>query len=376
MMIPRLISISCASCLALAASGVAQQPHQPQDPQRPDRAGTRGAGMQGMNAEWATLERILDASVHFAPAMDPARGGEDPARPPADDDATPKGEVENFITDARSGEIRWVVLTTGDLFDDEKKVAVPFDKLHRKPMMGEADEELDFVLQVPREHLRMLKPFDVDRPGDDDFDRAIQQLEQNWRELRDAGMDRPRGQGRDEPGRGHPDHPRGQGQDPGRDDPGRDEPGRDEPRRGQDEPHTGRGEPDRMGGMGRKFVLADNLKGVEVRTTGAGDGEFGNISTCIVDLKKGCVDFVVASEGGVLGIGETDYLIPFQAGRIITEKDDDDLLFTVQKSESEMQNAPKYRKPEGERAPPLDATQAKQAKEFFGLSHERGRPGK
>lgn len=360
--------LTCASCVALIATPLlAQQPTDPNNApvrpgqrnqgQDPDMARERGLQQATTAKQWTTLDRLLDATFVLGPAR--AVPGREPIAEEVREERK-KGEIENVIVDSRSGEVRWVVLSTGDLLDDEKSIAVPADKL-RLMTKGEDGENLMFGLDAPIEKLRAAPGFDVDSAKKGDLRLALEKCEGVWMDA--AGQ---RGEPRDATA---PRDPRG-GNDPQRDP--RDPAAKTPERRGDDPRMAGA-----MGGP--NYILSDTLKGMDVR---AGVGEekgFGEISQVFIDLNRHRIDYVIASEGGVLGIGETDYLIPYRAGTVARMGDGDEMVFRLQKSAQELEKAVKYVKPEAE-ALVLDPSLAQRANDFFGIRNDamddRGMGGK
>lgn len=98
-----------------------------------------------------------------------------------------------------------------------------------------------------------------------------------------------------------------------------------------------------------------------------GDNKVGEIKDLIIDPVDGSIDFVVVSQGGVLGVGEDDRLLPWQSLRIMrAEPDKDDLIATTALTEERLKNAPLCKK--GQR---IDADLERRAHEAGGVSDER-----
>ncbi len=93
----------------------------------------------------------------------------------------------------------------------------------------------------------------------------------------------------------------------------------------------------------RLHVLA-NLIGLEIATQDK--KVLGKVDDLILDSVDGSVDYVVIAQGGVLGIGEDRYLVPFESvlfGRPNASKDDE-LRVTTSLTEAHVRKAPKQGK--------------------------------
>lgn len=318
--------------------GVAAMPLLAQE--RNDR-GTNKPGDQvraqdPMGSNWVTTDKVIGANV----VLQPAAAGEQPTDGAARTTTDKKGEVEDLIIDSASGEVCYAVISTGDWFDDEKNIAVPFDQLSYRPM-GQG-EDPQFALTLPLERVRSLPKFDLDGSRKNGLETVVQGLKQTWKDVR-RGVNEATG---------------------------------DKDRRPTTDGTTGRNDTGTTdsavaaGKMGVHYTYATKLKGMDVKAGSGEDTGFGDVSTVIVNPNKGCVDFVVASKGGVLGIGETDYLIPFGAAHIAKIADEDETVLQVNRSKTQMESAIKYKKPDREGVV-LDPTLARQAYDFYGVNKNK-----
>lgn len=94
----------------------------------------------------------------------------------------------------------------------------------------------------------------------------------------------------------------------------------------------------------QSLVLVDNLNGAEIRNQ---QGEnIGEIDSVLVDVRTGQVGFVTLGSGGVLGVGEERYIVPFNALQNDTSQDTEGALgmsqmrFTLNKSKEELKRVP------------------------------------
>jgi sporulation protein YlmC with PRC-barrel domain len=74
---------------------------------------------------------------------------------------------------------------------------------------------------------------------------------------------------------------------------------------------------DRNDGPGPQVMAADTLQGDSVRNDA--DEELGEITDIMIDVPTGRVAYAVMSVGGVLGIGDKLFAIPWSALRLDTE---------------------------------------------------------
>jgi hypothetical protein len=113
------------------------------------------------------------------------------------------------------------------------------------------------------------------------------------------------------------------------------------------------------------FLLASQLMGCKVKSSD--DKDFGSVDQGCYNLKTNCVDFFIIGQGGLAGIGETDYLVPFQAGRMTFVGEDKDAVMTLARSAAALKNAPEYVKPDHG---VVSEQNARQACEFYGVNYQ------
>jgi sporulation protein YlmC with PRC-barrel domain len=65
---------------------------------------------------------------------------------------------------------------------------------------------------------------------------------------------------------------------------------------------------------GAGVVRASQLLDYDVENAGSDD--LGSIEDALVSLNQGCIDYMILSFGGILGLGDHDYLIPWRAVQI------------------------------------------------------------
>jgi hypothetical protein len=89
----------------------------------------------------------------------------------------------------------------------------------------------------------------------------------------------------------------------------------------------------------RPLVLsADTLKNEKV--VNARGENLGNIKDYMIDLDTGCLAYCVLSFGGVLGMGEKLFAVPFQAMTLDTERH----CFILNVDKERLKNAPGFDK--------------------------------
>lgn len=94
----------------------------------------------------------------------------------------------------------------------------------------------------------------------------------------------------------------------------------------------------------QSLVLVENLNGAEVlNPQGENIGEFENV---LVDVRTGQVAFVTLTSGGILGVGEEKYIVPFNALKNETPQRTDEVLgvsqmrFTLNKTKDQLKKVP------------------------------------
>jgi hypothetical protein len=112
------------------------------------------------------------------------------------------------------------------------------------------------------------------------------------------------------------------------------------------------------------WLLASQIMGCNVKSSDNQD--FGSIDQGCYDLKTNTVDFFVIGKGGLVGIGQTDYLVPFQAGRLTFVGEDKDAVMTLEHSAAVLKGAPKYVKPDHGL---VSERNGRQACEFYGVNY-------
>lgn len=92
------------------------------------------------------------------------------------------------------------------------------------------------------------------------------------------------------------------------------------------------------GGPGPALMGADTLLGNDVYNPAGED--LGDIKEFMIDMASGKVEYAVLSFGGLLGMGDKLFAVPWSALRLDTENK----RFTLDVAEEELKNAPGFDK--------------------------------
>jgi hypothetical protein len=310
----------------LAAAGLPAQ----EDP-RPD-ARPRDQKQTNFQArDQVALSDVLGAKVRLNASAE--ERGEAAAEQRAPD--RPNGSIDDLVIDAHSGCATWAIVSVGGMLGiGDKEVAVPATAL---TAARTADEAPVYHLAATEAELKALPAFDKDVLKKSGLDVALRNAETSWNKVRPGGDRRPV----DASGKR-----------------------RDLGVEGNGNGHTGLAQ----------AVLGSQLDGMAVRTSDAKEGkDFGEVESACLDLQSHTVSFLVVGHGGVVGIGETKYLVPFRATRTVLTGDDRKPALTLAKTTAEMESATKYTKPDKAF---LADENARASCAFFGVEHTGAMPGK
>jgi hypothetical protein len=93
-------------------------------------------------------------------------------------------------------------------------------------------------------------------------------------------------------------------------------------------------------------ILASRVIGMPVVCSDSQDSAaFGSVAAVCVDAECCRLRYLIVANGGVLGIGKTEHLIPAVSVRVAKLGDAADLVLALGKSSTEMASAPKYVRP-------------------------------
>lgn len=92
------------------------------------------------------------------------------------------------------------------------------------------------------------------------------------------------------------------------------------------------------GGVAPQALSASTLIGKEVRN--ARGEKLGTIEELMIDLPIGCIAYAVLSFGGILGMGDKLFAVPWQAFRVDAEREH----FILDVERQALENAPGFDK--------------------------------
>ncbi len=115
-----------------------------------------------------------------------------------------------------------------------------------------------------------------------------------------------------------------------------------------------------VSGPGPEVMAADTLEGD--RVINAEGEDLGAIQDIMVDVQRGCVAYAVMSRGGILGLGDKLYAIPWNAMTL----DADRKCFVLDAAKERFDKAPGFDK---DHWPSMaDSQWAHQVHDFYGVS--------
>jgi hypothetical protein len=89
-----------------------------------------------------------------------------------------------------------------------------------------------------------------------------------------------------------------------------------------------------------RLVMHSGIKGIKVVPQGAQDS-FGKLDDLWIDVRRGCVGFMTVSSGGVLGVGDTTRLVPWQVASLERSLDRKENRLDVRATKESLEAAPK-----------------------------------
>lgn len=252
--------------------------------------------------EFAELSDVLGGEVRMLPSPDAVReAAEDDERPDR-----PTGEIDDLLVHPQTGAINWAVISFGGLVGvGDKTVAVPASMLS----WNQTEERFEFA--GTEKELEQLQPFDLDEAQKVGLDQSVDVVQASWSRISESVKARAETKTK-QPGM-QPDETVTYGA------------------------LTVRVVPDRL-------FAASELDDYPVF---ARSDEFGDIEKGIVDLTNMRLAYAVVSHGGVAGIGDELYLLPYEKLRMCTKSDEDgDPIFCVDRSKDSMKSCVRYEEPE------------------------------
>lgn len=242
-------------------------------------------------------------------------------------------EIDELIVNVDTGEIDWAVLDTGS-----RQVAVPAQKISCTTKMDGEKGEKELKLALDRAKLDTLPEFDLSASRERGLDSSLVAMESSWKSA---------------------------GWTPRRKDVGTTEAG------AARTPSALVAGTDFMT-MPHQYMALSDLDDAKIY---ARRDEFGSIDAFAIDPTEHKIAFAIVSHGGVLGMGEDKYLVPFSAIHTGRSKDDaDEVVLCIDMPADAVAVEPaRYEKPDEGL---VDMTNAEAAKKVFAdASKKRGTTG-
>ena len=258
------------------------------------------SGHQTSPPEYSSMNKILGAKVRMNPSSEArreaAKEGEAAKRP--------EGKIDDVLLDAHNGALQYAVISFGGFAGlGDKTVAVPCSAL----TWVEAHERFD--LDASEDRLKALPAFDLGKARKAGLDNACQAVQVSWTgapvvvkeasgttgEVKDAD--------------------------------------------------TKKAESKAVAGTSfflipTRIVCASEIDDFPVY---AGTEKFGKVTDLLVDRGQRSVALAIVKRGGTLGIGGTEYLVPFRAVHSCTSGEERVLCMNCEASK--MESAVVYEKP-------------------------------
>lgn len=230
----------------------------------------------------------------------------------------PTGSIEDLVLAAGSGEAYWAAVSVGGMLGiGDRIVAVPNSALVCVPTEGKPL----FELRATEAELKALPEFDLKASKGAGLSAALQSAENSWTKARPTWRAK-----------------------------------------------TVEASLRKVDGaepiIAPASFLASHLMGCAVKSR---DGKaFGSVSDGCYNLDTNTVDYLVVGRGGVIGVGESHYLIPYKAAPLVLVGEDDKPRLSLAKSAAELVDAPRYNKPDHGM---VSGENGRQACEFYGVEH-------
>jgi sporulation protein YlmC with PRC-barrel domain len=350
-----LITQSLSLALLIGVAG--PQTTKPQDPKstRPAEQ-TRRDDMDParyQTTRFADLEELADADVKLmADAEDRAEAAEDGER--AD---RPSCSIDDLLIDHKEGRIVGAIVSVGGFLGvGDKKVAIPYDALS-----WNATDDV-WMLSATEDELKTMGRFDMDRARKEGVDPMMLKTSRPIESSSSKAMKGMHDSAQE-------DHAQRKDSAYG------DEQGKDMQ---ADKGSAMVSGDKRFSRVSSGLCFASKLDGKPIYTPSE---KFGDVSRLIVDRQSGEIEFIVVSHGGMAGIGDEQYLLPFEAltycrldddkggavsdtGSDANRLDDDkgERALCIERSTAELEAGVRYEEPE---EGVLDADTARQVQQRF-----------
>jgi len=237
----------------------------------------KAAAKPGTTPEYCSISHVVGAAVRMGPGTEAQRK----AQREGEVAEQPKGKIDDVIVDSRTGDLHYAVISFGGFIGiGDKTVAVPCSSLTWIP----AHER--FEIAATEDQLRALPAFDLGRARESGLDAACVVVEQQWR-------------ARPQPGESG-------------------KPADAKPADAKEASAPKAAKP--LAGttfveVPTCFICATEIDDFPVYATAE---KFGTVRDLFVDRGQRRVTLAVVNRGATLGIGGTDYLVPYRSLHLCT----------------------------------------------------------
>jgi sporulation protein YlmC with PRC-barrel domain len=298
-----------ACAVASLGSALAQEPQpHPTTPQQP------APGVVCMT-DYCSASKLLGAEVRMNPGAEARRDAEKEGEAAK----KPKGKIDDVLVDTRTGDVKYAIVSFGGFIGiGDKTVAVPVSLLTWTP----AHERFD--LAASEDRLKECPAFDLDKAKKAGLDNSVKGVDGQWR-ANVAEASARKGEV--------------EVKDPVRD------PRTDPKVEAKDLPQG----TERRVLTGTPFYIVPTnfvcLSEIDDYPVYAGAEKFGKVSDVLVDRGQRNVALLVVKRGGALGIGGTEYLVPYRAMYFCAAPTGDDRMYCVDCNAAKLETAVLYEKP-------------------------------
>ena len=286
-----------ACAVASLGIGLAQETQPKATPQQP-AAGAVCA------TDYCSASKLLGAEVRMSPGAQARREAEKEGEVAKQ----PKGKIDDALVDGRTGDIKYAVISFGGFIGiGDKTVAVPVSLL----TWSAAHER--FELATSEDRLKECPAFDLDKARKAGLDSTVKGLDGQWRTAADASASK--GDSKDS----------------------------------KDAKDVPKGTEEGRVVAGTTFLVAPTnfvcLSEIDDHPIYAGTEKFGKVSDVLVDRGQRNVALLVVKRGGALGVGGTEYLVPFRSLYYCSAPNGTDRMYCSECNATKFETAVPYEKP-------------------------------
>ncbi|HLU38709.1 MAG TPA: PRC-barrel domain-containing protein [Planctomycetota bacterium] len=303
-----------------SSAAVLAQTDPPAAQERPAPATTASAYM--------LLKDALGAKVAFQPGAEAKREATADNKESA---RRPTGEIKEFLVETSTGKLEGAVVAFGGVLGlGDKTVALPASLMTWNP----TDRRFD--LAATEDQLKSLPAFDLNEARKRGLDTEIAVIRSGWANL-DLAADHSKhaneASGTERKGGDVVRAIEGAARETAR----AGDPDADVQKAAQDATVAGT----KFVKVQTRFVCASDLDDYPVYAL---NEKFGKVENCVLDQDKRQIAYCIVQHGGALGIGGTEYLVPFRALALC--RDGDAQIWCIHRTTDQLKNdAVKYEKP-------------------------------